>query len=639
MGFKRSSFRAVLGTAVLVVTGCCFHQVKADLVLIADGKSLAPVIIYEGAPPRTVAAAEEFVDVIEKISGVRPELKHGIEGPVPGRAIWIGYQPILDELFPEVDFELSEPEEILLLANEHHLVIAGRDRWREDGLTVPGAGYMWALREEITGVQLEYGTVNAIYTFLQDILGVRWLWPGELGESIIEQSVISVAPFEYRYAPPIRSRAGVFWRFGLHRMDGTPGQKWANHQRLLLDSLELQGGHGFGDWFDKFHADHPEYFALQPDGTRSGFPSPRHAKICSANPAVWKRWLEQVAEIRRLNPNQRVFLAASNDGWAAGHCVCEDCRAWDHPQGEYLRFSWQGISQSYVALSDREVTFANTLARLLRERYPDEELYVQIHGYGLSRPVPVEAVPDDNVIISSVSNFLLRDGDLRETAMGQYDGWAGITENLMWRPNLGRSHGWHEGLPRVPLTAVMDDMDFIARRGTSGIYLDTVPTYFWATQGPLYYLLAQLTWNPSLEGQAVMADYFERAYGPAAPEMAKYWQLFDARVSEFSTDEDLAVVFSAEFLDSAQRHLDQAATIVSAAPGKYAERIELVRTGLEYTRLAVELRTVNQQLRSSGQSSSAQMDRARLLWQEIQDLVRQQPLLGRPPANLNPSRR
>ena len=30
-----------------------------------------------------------------------------------------------------------------------------------------------------TGMQQEYGTANAVYSFLQEQLGVRWLWPGE----------------------------------------------------------------------------------------------------------------------------------------------------------------------------------------------------------------------------------------------------------------------------------------------------------------------------------------------------------------------------------------------------------------------------------------------------------------------------
>ena len=36
------------------------------------------------------------------------------------------------------------------------------------------------------------------------------------------------------------------------------------------------------------HETHPGIFALQPDGTRNGHPSPRNAKLCQSNPKVWE---------------------------------------------------------------------------------------------------------------------------------------------------------------------------------------------------------------------------------------------------------------------------------------------------------------------------------------------------------------
>ncbi|MBN1672847.1 MAG: hypothetical protein JXR37_17515 [Kiritimatiellae bacterium] len=103
----------------------------------------------------------------------------GEPSPIPPHGIWVGYQPVLKRLFPSIDFTFTHPEEILIAANRDHVVIAGRDRWNPDRLNVRGRDV------EIHGKQFEYGTVNAVYTFLQDYLDVRWLWPGELGEDIV----------------------------------------------------------------------------------------------------------------------------------------------------------------------------------------------------------------------------------------------------------------------------------------------------------------------------------------------------------------------------------------------------------------------------------------------------------------------
>ncbi len=66
---------------------------------------------------------------------------------------------------------------------------------------------------------------------------------------------------------------------------------------------------------------------------------------------------------------------------------------------------WQGVSQEYVALSDRDVMFANILARKLRERYPDKDYYVSILGYGPTRPAPIKNKPDANVVMVHCSNW------------------------------------------------------------------------------------------------------------------------------------------------------------------------------------------------------------------------------------------
>src|SRR5690606_12435247 len=97
-----------------------------------DGVSQAPIIIFKDAPPYTRQAVEELTTYIEKISGAKPKVIEGEPNPVPKQAIWVGLQPRVEKLFPKVDFDFEHPEEILIVSNENHLVIAGRDRWNPD---------------------------------------------------------------------------------------------------------------------------------------------------------------------------------------------------------------------------------------------------------------------------------------------------------------------------------------------------------------------------------------------------------------------------------------------------------------------------------------------------------------------------
>lgn len=567
----------------------------ADFVLVSPGEASAPIVVAGNAAPLTREAAGILADYIQAICGARPELIEGEPSPTPRRAIWIGYQPAVAALFPSLDFDFAHPEEILLAAQSHHVVIAGRDRWDPQHPTVPDELGKPVARQQ------EYGTANAVFTFLQDTLDVRWLWPDELGEDLVRRGTISIAPFVYRYHPQIRSRGGVFHFSSLLNTRGYGrSHRWTRLQRLQLDSLEMDGGHAFATWWERYHETHPDIFALQPDGTRSGYPNPRTAKLCPSNPTVWELWLRQVEEQLAQDPLRTVFNASPNDGWMSGHCVCTDCTAWDHPDGEPRRFIWKGHSEERPALSDRDVTFANRLAELLEQRYPGRGYCVLMISYGHSRPVPVVARPASNVIISSVANFFGRAGLVDRgatrgvTHLEQFQGWATIASRLMWRPNTGSPAGWQQGLPDVSIAQTIADLKLVADHRCVGIFIDSVWEH-WATQGPQYYVMAQLVWNPDQDGRAVLDDYYQRAFGPAAPEVRAHFEsLEQARMAYVAKHGYEAGVFSlprlytTDLLQQADERLRRAEEVTASAAPIYRRRVQFVRAGLTWTQLVAE---------------------------------------------------
>lgn len=585
-------------TALLLAPLAALHA--ADLVLVGQGIAPAPIVVFQDAPPRTRDAAVTLADYIEKIGGQRPEVVDGEPKPLPQRAIWVGFQPVVKTLFPNIDFEFQHPEETLIAASEQHLVIAGRDRWDPAHMEAKGRLAMK------TGMQQEYGTANAVYTFIQDKLGVRWLWPGE--EDVVKRERIAVAPCEFPYHPQIRARSGMFVKLSLGDNKEGPDELWARFQRVQLDSLELLGGHAFSHWWEKYHEQHPDYFALQPDGSRSSHPNPRNTKLCESNPAVWDRWLAEVEEQLQANPTQRVFNVSENDGYDYGHCVCEKCLAKDHPDGEKFTWRWKGKTEERPALSDRQVHFANTLARMLKQRYPDRQLFVQLHAYGYSRPAPIAVVPDENVLISSVANFHMRgDGpaDGRDIAMRQHAEWAKKAKHLMWRPNLGSPVGLSWGMPDVAMMQAGEDFRFVADNHCIGVFMDMF-WFHWANQGPHYYALAHLAWDPYADVQAVMDDYYQRAFGPAAAELKAYWELLEQTRMEFVRAKpsrqrayDIPEKYTPELLAKAQSHLDAASAKLASADDKYRRRLDFVRCGFDYTKLVVETRAAMQEFEAS----------------------------------------
>lgn len=144
-----------------------------------------------------------------------------------------------------------------------------------------------------------YGTRYAVTTFLEDSLGCRFLWPGEPGKVVPQQETIEVDSIDHRYTPILKQRRirmatgygdrkdkGVK-RLGLEEADYHRFIKaametvsrdggWARWQRLG-GSLRLASGHSFGYMWEEHKDEHPEWFAVQPDGTRDQSRSHRRA--------------------------------------------------------------------------------------------------------------------------------------------------------------------------------------------------------------------------------------------------------------------------------------------------------------------------------------------------------------------------
>jgi len=588
-----SMFLSIL-VALAPLSGC--QAKNQETVLVTEEGTTAPLIVAKNAPPHTIEAVEELARLLEKISGHRPEILNVPPDPLPASTIWVGPHPGLAKAMPGVDFQLTQPEETLYVSQGGHVAILGKDKMVGDA-------------------QIMSGTANAVYSFAQEVLGVRWLWPGELGEDIIASKTIRVPAQSVRFTPIFLERR-LF-----HGNIPALVQPWNVRQRLAYDSLQTPAGHDFKDWWEKYSKTHPEYFALQPDGTRSGFPNPHYAKVCEGEPGVARQWLENVAEQLERNPTQRTFNAQQNDGADSGICVDPRSKAMDEPDAPLQRYAWKDKTATDVAMSDRMVRFANKLGELLEKRFPDEDLKVVNMAYGPSKPAPMKAVPRDNVVISYVGQFPTSGDKWREMEKAQYAAWAKTAPFMVFRPNLFYySGGWH-GLPVITPHLVAEDFRFLADHSCRGITVDGTPNHF-GTQGLQYYVMAQLIWNPYQDVDALVDDFCLRGFGPAASEIRAYYDLMEqAQLAVLNhpewfpgmrTTRDplseaiLPGAYSPELLAKADEKLARAAKALEKAPEVYRQRLDFLQRSQEFTRLIMDtVLTMNDVRQSKGQNVEA----------------------------------
>ncbi|MFA7158479.1 MAG: DUF4838 domain-containing protein [Kiritimatiellia bacterium] len=563
------------------------------MLLTEKGASHAPIVIAPGASPVTVQAAGELAKYIEKISGALPQVTNWAGGSLPESAVWVGIQSNVPGLDAGIKVEFEHPEEILLACDGKNVIITGRDR-------MAGTNHV------------EFGTANAVYTFIEDKLDVRWLWPGKLGEDIITNDTISIAPFEYRFHPPFRQR--IFW----------PRQPrdWYMHQRMLYDSCDRQGGHAFTDWWDKYHEARPEYFALQPNGTRAAPREGSTVKICISNPGVWSQWLDNAEQKIIKDPSLMMLSASPNDGpW---HCTCTNCRAWDHP------------GAPPEVLTERHVKFWNILARGLRERFPDREVYVGAMAYAAYGKPPVAEPLEKNIAIAHVGFFPLTSEESREQQKKEWRQWADKTTLMFYRPNLWYWSGGVWSLPEVAFEKTIEDFRFLADNRCTGISVDTVRGH-WATQGPQYYLMAQLAYNPCQDGEAVMKDYYRRGFGPAAREIESYWKMMEKARDTIAAQPDFKLgsssryklpaifqrVYDDDFMAKADGLLKRAEARAARGDDIYRRRVAFVRAGYDFERLLIRTIPLMTTVREGqGKPAAEAAVQAQANWKAMEDIAK-----------------
>lgn len=451
-------------------------------------------------------------------------------------------------------------------------------------------------------------TRHAVYTFLET-LGCRLLWPGRTGRIVPKLQTLRVGPLDLAYQPPVKQRhlrfSGIRDRAmtGLARLGiavedyrrwkhaalaagahgRRPAYEWRRWQRLG-GSIGIRGGHAFGHLWETCGKDHPEWFALQADGTRDQSGTGSRERLCVSNPALCRYIADTILAAAAQDPEKKCFSVCPNDGGYASYCLCPACKKLDPPGAEKIPlkiFEKAGEPRRreirYPSLTDRYVHFWNAIAERVAETRPDLLLLGQ--AYSTHRLPPVRETLHPAVAIRYVPS----------TADG-WRGWAAAGATKMyWRPNIllrekrtGRLCVYGESMTAT--------FHFIADNGMLATDFDSV-AHFWATHGLNYYVAARLNWNPALAFEEIIDDYCRTGFGPAAGAVRRYFLL--AQEATDPTGRENRDAQTRPYLDDhtlrGLRKLLNAAADRAGGDRAITGRIAFLRIGLNVTELQVRI--------------------------------------------------
>jgi len=568
--------RLLVGIALMALATAGF----TDLTLVKDGVP-ASVIVLQSKPSESAEVAGlKLQTYLEKISGAKVEIVREpaavpagmlpiriVSGAVNGKAT--GFPPKM------------AGEEIRLKANAKELVVSGCD-WSATNYGTSGT--TWAAME------------------LLERLGCRWLWPGELGEVVPSVKTVTVPEdLDYSFTPPVIQRHIRMPKWntrqqpGLEKLGLTKEQAealfasgadwWTNNRNGRQGGMSY--GHAFGDYWERFGKDHPDWFALQPDGTRNqGTKSTERARLCVSNPELQKQVAADAIAKLKADPALYCASVSPNDGGPQYFCTCDKCEAWDAKDGPVIEFRIK--DGKHVSLTDRYVKFYNAVAEIVAKEMPDRKLGAYAYSCYSTPPLHVKLHP--NVFIGYVGFTYLND-EARQKSQEAWMAWSKAAPGgLFLRPNLYMTG---MGFPVFYPHRLGADLKMCAANGMKVTDFDTCMNH-WALNGIDYYITIRLLWDPSKSVDEILDDYYKTGFGPAAAPVKKYHEALEQMADKLAASnkyegyrvnqELLAGQFTDEFLAQLNGYLDEAKKL-AGADEKIAKRVEFLRIAVDFAKL------------------------------------------------------
>lgn len=400
---------------------------------------------------------------------------------------------------------------------------------------------------------------HAVVDLLENYLGVRWLWPGELGTVVPEKDSVVIPALYITDEPALKQRyIRNIWASEAtmsvaanalnvlqsttdnYRQSLNSQSEWLRLMRMGATEYQA-GGHMYTGWYDQYHKEHPEWFALQPDGTRVQFPrdSVSRERLCVSNTELAKEIANRIILQYREKPHRPGGVGISpNDGGGYNFfCMCESCRKLDPANGQLHSLMFAGGSErlakdryylDYPSLSDRYAIFYNRIATYVTEEIPEARLVGLAYHVYSDAPLGVERI-HPAITIGFVRGNYLSGRDTRDMRK-QWDAWASLASRLYYRPNVLHTGN---GLPFNYARAMGKDLQYYYQTGMIGVDYDSLIGH-WATQGLNYYVLAKLLWDPSLDADELIEDYCRSGFGEAWEHVQLYLSSLEQMTEEFA---------------------------------------------------------------------------------------------------------
>ena len=525
------------------------------LTVAERGETQLRLVLSGAAIPSERTAAEELSSYLERVTSARFPIVSEGQVEDDGPAIWVG--PTERSRRLGIDEKRLGPEEWRIRTDGEHLVlVGGRPR----------------------------GTLYAVYRFLEDFVGVRWWTPFE--EAVPRRPDLSIGEIDVGDKPAFAYRD----LFGLRGSNLFHARNRANGHFSFLSPAH-GGNEGYGPPYhvhtfflylppDEHFESHPEFYS-EIEGVRS----PRKSQLCLTNDAlldVVEAKLRENIEASRVEAEReqaappRLFDWSHND-WGRP-CTCKPCTELAAREG---------------GQTGPLVHFINRLAGRIAKDYPD--VYLDTLAYTHTFRPPRNLRLASNVVLR-LAALQYRDyaKPLTDRANREYrealDGWREKTEHLrIWDYTVTFGQRANN-LPFPNLPVVAADFRYYLEHGVEGLFIQHDHPVLADMRDLKLWCVFKLAEDPTRDLGALIVEFTDGFYGPAAETIREYLTLLDRAAERKPASIRFAVNYE-QYRYLEPRLIRRSQTLFDTAEQQVAGDAVLLRR-LRHARLSLDRATL-----------------------------------------------
>ena len=570
-------------------------KVRLTLILLAAAAVL-PLFGYEiGSKdaviyysPKNASSARELRSFLIKVFGKKYTLTAYKNSDAPG--IYVGVPaPGVKICYP------AEKEYCVLHSEKERLFIFGNDS------------------KKLTGTDF------AVSDFLQKYCGVRFLWPGKTGTVADRRAPVTIKEGTEIYAPPFDLRLTNSFTYGmayLNAREKADLNAWLRHHKVGRSIYAVSSGfqHSFERMLPRsqYGKSHPEYYSLVSPERWVGQPKPLRPtrrndpfysgtwQVCTSNPEVRRIFAEKVATPR----DGKIRSISPNDGY--GFCECENCLKQDR--------GVEFFPNGQLKVTNRMYDFAEDIAKQVYKLNPNAK--IGMFAYGAYDGVPKQKVSfPPNMYLSFCYLIYSMDEQEQNELENTLRGLAATGAKIVGREYWGCHYTMN--YPLNHSRKIDRNLKMLHKLKAAGIYGGAGNDF--ANRASDLYILARLSWDPTLNREALLKEFCDSAFGPkASPVMYEMFEKIETMTAEAfvrnKTEKGvnfkyyrkpyaesvrmLSHLYDEKFVSMCSKYLSRARKL--ALNAEQRARVDYIASGLAFTKVQTAALRAYQKLAAIG---------------------------------------